>query len=796
MAPTGVRDEEPADEVASLPAIALRDLVFFPFARRSLLMGRRRSLAAVDEATGTAGVGRVLLLSQRDAFLDDPQEIDLYRVGTVAKVLGREGFGEGADQVLFEGLYRARTTEVAATAETLAARFEPLADAGAESGPAGGDGAPGLDRLVREVAALYSKYARLQEEMPDGGHGPLADGLAESLADGDWVRLSYLVGDRMELVPSEKQEILSAPGLAQRLGLLRSLLSREVNVLKAEDRIDRHLRHRLGGALVGDRMPASDGSRTEATRTDADELEQAVRRGGLPDHARERALNEIDRLRRLGRLSPEAAVARTYVDWIMRLPWSGRSERRPSVDEVAAVLDEDHYGLAEVKERILDHVAVMQLVGDMPGPILCVAGPPGVGKTSLARSIARALGRGFARVSLGGVRDEAEIRGHRRTYVGAMPGKVLQGMARVGAADPVFLLDEVDKMASDFHGDPAAALLEVLDPEHNGSFADHYLELDYDLSDVLFLATANTLQDVPVALRDRMEVIRLPGYLDTEKREIATRFLWPRLSRSHGLNSGEVEPTPEAIDLVVARYTREAGVRELRRQLSRVARKMARRLADGSETPSRLEAADLRDLLGPAPYSQPSLDDDEDRVGIANGLAWTSAGGAVLDVEVSVVPGSGELRLTGTLGGVMRESAQAAVTYARSRAGALGLDAGFHESVDIHVHIPEGATPKDGPSAGITIAVAIVSALTDTPTRRDVATTGEITLRGRVLPVGGIKEKAVGAMRVGLRSVVLPVGNAPDLEMLPAEVRRSLDFELVANMDEVMEAVLAGGEAK
>ena len=443
-----------------------------------------------------------------------------------------------------------------------------------------------------------------------------------------------------------------------------------------------------------------------------------------------------------------------------------------------------------MKERILDHVAVLSLVREIRGPILCLIGPPGVGKTSLGRSIALALGREFVRVSLGGIRDEAEIRGHRRTYVGALPGRILQGMRRSGTLNPVFLLDEVDKLARDFHGDPGAALLEVLDPEQNANFTDHYLELDYDLSDVLFIATANTLQDIPEPLRDRMEVIRLPGYLDTEKREIATRFLWPKQIKRHGLRAEEIELSPAAVHDVIERYTREAGVRELERRLSRIARKLARSVADGRKVSNLLEPQDLKELLGPRPYAPPDRDENSDRIGIANGLAWTAVGGAVLDVEVAIVMGTGNLRLTGTLGEVMQESAHAAVTYARSRSSLLGLDPQFHEKIDVHIHIPEGATPKDGPSAGITIAVALISALIEKPTRADVAMTGEITLRGRVLSVGGIKEKAVAALRGGIRRVVLPAANAPDLELLPDEVHAGVTFELVNTMDEVMDAVL------
>ena len=840
-----------------LPALALRDLVVFPYTETALLVGRRRSLVALDEAGSTTGGGLVFLLTQRDPLLDDPQPSDLYGVGTIARATRREAMG-GSDRVVLEGLGRGRTRRVVTTTAAIKAHFDLVTETecevrGRKDGATRMEGeddaldSPGDDPLTSlavEVAELYYSYASLHDGLPDGGWGELSGGAARALAlEGDRARFSHLVAAQISLVPAERHEILATADPLDRLALIRSLLTREVKALEVEVELDAHLRSRFfpgstipgsttpgattpGATVPGSPIPGSTipgpagpgsgapgsapGAPTIATpptasgtgpfapqraepfsppRRDVSELERAVEEADLPGHAREKALSEVRRLSDLNHFSPEAAVVRAYVDWIVSLPWSRRTAGLPSLERARAILDEEHYGLEEVKERILDHVAVAQLVEEMRGPVLCVTGPPGVGKTSLARSVARALGRRFTGATLGGVRDEAEIRGHRRTYVGALPGRILQGMRRVGTVDPVFLIDEVDKMAKDFHGDPAAALLEVLDPEHNRCFTDHYLEIEYDLSDVFFVATANTVQEIPTPLRDRMELIRLPGYLDTEKREIAARFLWPRLRERHGLGSS-VTISGDAIDGVVEDYTREAGVRELDRQLSRVARKIARRLAEGASPPECVSHEELRELLGPPTRVSPGLDEDAERVGIANGLAWTAVGGAILNVEVAVVPGSGRLRLTGTLGEVMRESAQAAVTYARSRAGALGLDANFHERIDLHVHIPEGATPKDGPSAGITIAVAIISALTDTPTRGEVATTGEITLRGRVLPVGGIKEKIVAAMRGGLQTVVLPAANSTDLESLPTEVSSALSIELVSTMDEVMAAVL------
>jgi len=635
------------------------------------------------------------------------------------------------------------------------------------------------------VRTLYADYARLHDRIPEELSTMLS-------ADGDRVRFAHLVAGHLILPSAEKQEVLEAVRLLDQLNALREMLIREIEILRIERKLDRQIQLQLGGK--GSPFDLSPGSGRESAAQDREEWQEIadqIEEAGLPDYARARAEKELSRLRKLNPVAPEAAVIRTHLDWLVSLPWHQRTEDNLNVSHASAVLDAEHFGLGEVKERILEHVAVLSLVKEMRGPILCLVGPPGVGKTSLGSSIARALDREFVRVSLGGVRDEAEIRGHRRTYVGALPGRIIQGMRRSGSANPVFLLDEIDKMARDFHGDPGAALLEVLDPAQNKFFTDHYLELEYDLSDVLFIATANTLQDVPEPLRDRMEVIRLPGYLDTEKREIAQRFLWPRQVTQHGLAAETVSLAPDALHEIIARHTREAGVRELNRRLSRIARKLARSVADGDKPIATVEPRHLKELLGPPSYQPPDRDDDTDRIGIANGLAWTSAGGEVMDVEVAIVAGSGNLRLTGTLGDVMKESAQAAVTYARSRAMVLGLDPHFHEKIDVHVHMPEGATPKDGPSAGITIAVALISALTDIPTRGDVAMTGEITLRGRVIGVGGVKEKAVAALRGGMTRVVLPFANETDLETLPQEVLDAVDFDLVKTMDEVMTAVLA-----
>ena len=847
---TLIRAEDHVEVPERLPVVALRDLVFFPYIVLPILIGRHRSIAALEAAQEHGGL--VLLVAQKDPSVDDPAGHDLFRIGTVARVVQVTTLPDGTSRVVLEGLGRARILRLTTTTESLRAKIELLVsreaevdverrapppdslllpyipsrlsdaiqeaedafDAGLEPGesvpipveasPAESNDKPessadsaadiarvvasgqGLDAAWEKVRRLYAEYARLHERIPEELSAMLS-------TDGDRVRFAHLVAGHL-IVPSlEKQEVLEATALESQLEILGEMLLRELEILRIERKLDRQIQLQLGGKHSPFDLGVRSSSRDAVNDApeEWEEIATQIEERDLPPHARTRAKKELSRLKKLNPVAPEAAVIRTHLDWLVSLPWAAKSEDNLDVAHASEILEAEHHGLSEVKERVLDHVAVLSLVKEMRGPILCLVGPPGVGKTSLGRSIAHALGREFVRVSLGGVRDEAEIRGHRRTYVGALPGRIIQGMRRSGTKNPVFLLDEIDKLARDFHGDPGAALLEVLDPEQNRSFTDHYLELDYDLSDVLFVATANTLQEVPEPLRDRMEVIRLPGYLDTEKRVIAERFLWPKQAEQHGLPKNAVTLAPGALHKIIERYTREAGVRELNQRLSKVARKIARAVAEGADGSRIVEASGLKELLGPPSYQPPERDEDGDRVGIANGLAWTIAGGQVMDVEVAIVEGSGNLRLTGTLGDVMKESAQAAVTYARSRAQLLGLDSHFHKRIDVHIHIPEGATPKDGPSAGITIATALISALTDTPTRADVAMTGEITLRGRVIAVGGVKEKAVAALRTGMTQVVLPKANENDLETLPREVLDSVTFTLVKSMDEVMDAVLA-----
>ena len=790
-----------------LPVVALRDLVYFPYMVLPLLIGRPPSLAALEAAE--QGEKYILLLAQKNLQVEDPSKDDLHRVGVVAQVLQVSRLPDGNARVVLEGIGRCRVRRFLKSEAGFSASIEPFVVEERSEGQESRED----EALARGVLRLFHEYIHLCDRVPD-------DVSSSVSLESDRLRSAHLVSGHLLVLPSEKQELLESPALAPYYGLLREILVRELEILRIEEKLDAQIRMQLDSDhrqnYLQEQLKAIHHELGADAKDDWSDLAAAVVSASLPPHARERAERELNRLEKLNPVAPEAAVIRTYLDWILELPWTERREDNLQVEHASATLDEAHYGLVEVKDRILDHIAVLSLVGELKGPILCLVGAPGVGKTSLGRSIATALGREFVRVSLGGIRDEAEIRGHRRTYVGALPGRVLQGMRRSGTTNPVFLLDEIDKLARDFHGDPGAALLEVLDPEQNKAFTDHYLELEYDLSDVLFVATANTLAGIPEPLRDRMEIIRLPGYLDTEKLAIALRFLWPHQALRHGLPK-DADLTEGAAKAIIRRYTREAGVRELDRRISRVARKLARQEAeestvtgdDAAATAAGADAADdpstkrliigqddLKALLGPPLYLDRSKDEGE-RSGMANGLAWTEAGGEVLDVEVAVVPGSGQVQLTGTLGDVMKESAFAAVTYARSRAARLGLDPQFHQDVDIHIHIPEGATPKDGPSAGITIATALISALTGTPSRADVAMTGEITLRGRVLAVGGVKEKAVAALREGLSKVLLPAANAPELELMPEEVIAGLEFVAVRTMDEVLtEALTSMPEAR
>jgi ATP-dependent Lon protease len=771
-----------------LPVLPLRDVVVFPFVAMPLIVGRQGSLGAIEAAAAEGG--SLFLVAQRNADTEEPSAGDLHRVGAVARIVQATRLANGTARILVEGVSRARVTRYVPAAghlrATLAEDPEPTRIDEAE-----------LNVHARRVLALFEEYVGLHRRIPNEVIA-LVQG-AESVA-----RQAYGIAAHLAVRVEVRQTLLEAPTIPDLLEALSQLLAGEIELLRLERKLDEEVRGSLfqnqREFYLQEQLKAIHRELGQDDTDDVLDLERQLEARKLPDAVRTRALREVRKLRRMSPLSPESTVARNFVDWILALPWTERTDDVLDVAHARRILDEDHYGLEEVKDRILDYIGVLSLVERMEGPILCLVGPPGVGKTSLGRSVARALGRKFVRMSLGGVRDEAEIRGHRKTYIGSMPGRVIQAMRKAEVVNPVILLDEIDKLGQDYRGDPAAALLEVLDPEQNRAFNDHYLEVDYDLSQVLFLTTANYLPQVPEPLRDRMEIIRLSGYLDQEKFSIARQFLIPKQLRMNGLDPAAVEWDADVIPSIVQGYTREAGVRELERRIGRVGRKLARRRAEATELPatadvrrpivkSTVHASELHDLLGTAPYD-PTMLSLEHKVGVATGLAYTSVGGEVLEIEVSSVSGRGKLQLTGTLGDVMKESASAALSYARARAGLLGIDRDFHKNRDLHVHIPTGATPKDGPSAGIAIATAIVSALTGIPVRGDVAMTGEITLRGRVLPIGGLKEKAVAAHRNAIRHVLIPHSNLRDVEELPEDVRTSIAFHPVKTMDDVLSHAL------
>jgi ATP-dependent Lon protease len=776
MTITLTRDEEKFELEDRLPVLPLRDVVIFPYMVIPLLVGRAASLAAVEAAL--AGDRWIFLVAQRTADTQDPAAADLFRVGVAGRVLQVARLPNGTTKVLVEGVARAKVTRYAPTDKVLRAIVTPFA----LDEPAGG---ADERAMARRVVTLFEEYVALHRRLP-------AEVVA--LVQGAEARekQAFAIAAHMLVRLDQRQDYLQAANIGALFAQLADTLNSEIEILRLERKIEGEVRGSLfqnqREFYLQEQLKAIHRELGQDDGDGFEELTAALEKKQLPPVVRERADRELRKLRRTAPMSPESTVARNYLDWIVALPWTERSDDVVDVVRAQIVLDEDHFGLTDVKDRILDYIAVLALVGKLEGPILCLVGAPGVGKTSLGRSIARALGRTFVRMSLGGVRDEAEIRGHRRTYIGSLPGRVIQAMRRAEVVNPVILLDEVDKMGQDWRGDPSSALLEVLDPEQNTAFNDHYLEVDYDLSQVLFVTTANSLAQIPEPLRDRMEIIRLPGYVDHEKHAIARQFLVPRQLIAHGLDPKLVTIDADVIPAVTRLYTREAGVRELERRIARIARKLARRAAAAKQVvpePMHVALSDLKELLGVPPFDaeEQTL---EDKVGVATGLAYTSVGGDLLEIEVAVVRGRGRLQLTGTLGEVLKESANAALTYARSRASMLGIDPEFPKTRDIHVHLPAGATPKDGPSAGIAIAAAVVSALTGTPVRGDTAMTGEVTLRGRVLPIGGLKEKLVAARRAGITHIIIPEGNAREIEEIPEDIREGLQFHPVSTMDQVL----------
>jgi ATP-dependent Lon protease len=763
-----------------VPVLPLKDVVVFPNQVIPLFVGRPRSMAAVDEASRSRQ--RLVLVAQKNAALEDPGVEGIHAIGTTAEILQVLHLPDGL-RLIVEGKERVRLTQVHEAAETLRAHTQPVGeDERATKGPE-------EEAAVRSLLDLFEEYVRLHPKLPM----ETTQSVAGIDAPG---RLADAIASQLTLRVAVKQKMLEAVSVMERVEAVSKALSAENQVLALERQINSRVRKRMEKhqreAWLHEQMRAIQtelGSKGEEMG-EVGELKAKIEAKKLPKEAKEKALKELGRFERMAPMSAESSVIRTYLDWILALPWNKSSKDTLDLKKAEAILEEDHDGLQKVKTRVLEYLAVRQLNGGLKGPILCLVGPPGVGKTSLARSVARSLGRKFERVSLGGVRDEAEIRGHRRTYIGALPGRLVQALKRAETINPVILLDEVDKMSNDFRGDPAAALLEVLDQEQNHAFQDHYLDLPIDLSQAMFLCTANDLSAIPGPLRDRLEIIEIPGYLEEEKASIARRFLLPKQLKAHGLKEEQLVLSPGVLAKVIHDYTREAGVRELERQLGALCRKAAKAVVDlGPDTRLSFGEANLPSYLGIPRYIR---DETTERsfVGVANGLAWTPTGGTTLAIEVSLMPGKGSLLLTGTLGDVMKESAQAALSYLRAHAKDLGLPAQFQAKTDIHVHIPEGATPKDGPSAGITMATALASAFTGRAVRKDVAMTGEITLRGRVLPIGGLKEKSLAARRAGITTLIIPRANRKDLADIPVEARQAIKWHMVSSMDQVLKLAL------
>lgn len=765
----------------ALPMIPLPDLVIFPGSTTPVLIGRLKSLRALEESFNNDLP--VFMVLQRSPNLAEPTMDDLHTLGTIADLLQPMRLPDGNMRVLAQGRLRARLLEIVRTEPFYLAIVEEVAE------PEEVDmEVEALERLARQK---FEQLVQMDRSIPPDALMPLAT------LDNPGRVADTIAAFCSDLKTQERQELLETIAPKERLRKLVALLERELQIAELERRIESRVKEGVSASqrelILRERMKAIQeelGERDIFT-AEVEELREKVEQLKLPEPPKERALKEIERLEKMPPMSPETGVIRTYLDWLLSLPWTKRTKDNLDIDRAQQILDEDHYGLKDVKERILEFLAVRKLTDKTKGPILCFLGPPGVGKTSIGKSIARAMGRRFVRMSLGGIRDEAEIRGHRRTYVGALPGRIIQGMRQAGTKNPVFMLDEIDKLGVDWRGDPAAALLEALDPEQNNAFSDHYIEVPFDLSEVLFVLTGNIADTIPPALRDRLEIIPFPGYTEDEKVQIALRHLIPKNLESHGLKPKHLTFTESALQYLIRHYTQEAGVRNLERQIQGVMRKVAVQVARGKEVSVRVFPSNLGKFLGP-PKLRLGEKEERDEVGVATALAWTGVGGDVLSVEVVLLEGSGKLVLTGQMGEVMQESAKAALTYARSVIARLGLRDHFNEKTDVHIHVPAGAIPKDGPSAGVTIAVALVSALTGLPVRHEVGMTGEITLRGKVLPVGGIKEKLLGAHRAGLKVVILPKENEKDLHDLPPKITQKLQLVFVRHMDEVLPVALQG----
>ncbi|HXU12169.1 MAG TPA: endopeptidase La [Candidatus Binatia bacterium] len=772
-------------KIETLPLVPLRDVVVFPYTMIPFVVGRKPSLVAVEKAL--ASDKRIFLATQRDAKTDDPKADEINYIGTIANIVQSLKLPNGNIKLLVEGVSRGKVFEIKEEEGYLVALLEPI-EAKVEL-------TPEIETEMGKVVSLFEKYVKLSPNLP-------YETMISTIRVSEPGRLTDTIAAHVQVGIEEKQNLLETFGPGERLTILANLLDAEIEKLRVDRRIHQRVKKQMEKAqkeyYLNEKMKAiqQELGRKDDKLNEIEELKEKIAAARMPKEGLEKALQELKRLEVMPPVSAEATVSRNYLDWLISVPWHKRTKEIRDLDFAEKVLNEDHYGLEKIKERIVEFLAVRRLVNNksMKGTILCFVGPPGVGKTSLAQSIAKATGRKFVRVSLGGVRDEAEIRGYRRTYIGAFPGQVIQMMKKAGTKNPVFLLDEVDKMSMDFRGDPSSALLEVLDPEQNSTFLDHYLDTEFDLSQVMFICTANITHPIPPALRDRMEILRLAGYTMFEKLNIAQRFLLPKQLKNHGLDPKKFPFEEATIQEVIERYTREAGVRNLEREIASICRKLARRVVrEGKDYQFTVKQEHLTDLLG-VPRYRPATSDKKSEIGIATGLAWTETGGEILVTEATLMKGRGKLMLTGKLGDVMQESAQAALSWIRSRSQVLGLDEDFYRKFDIHIHVPEGAIPKDGPSAGITMASALASLLTKTPLRGDVAMTGEITLRGKVLPIGGVKEKVLAAHRLGIRTIILPRDNEKDLADVPEDIQKTLEFRLVDTMDEVLQIAMDRGE--
>ncbi len=761
------------------PVLPLRDIVVFPHMIVPLFVGREKSVRALEDVMKDDK--QILLVAQKNASQDDPTATDIYKVGTVGTVLQLLKLPDGTVKVLVEGGSRARITDFAEN--------EAFFQAYAETLPDPQEDPKDLEALARSVVSQFEQYIKLNKKIPP-------EVLVSLNQIEDPSKLADTVASHLALKISDKQELLETDRVGARLERAYSYMESEIGVLQVEKRIRNRVKRQMEKTqreyYLNEQLKAiqKELGEGEEGRDEAGEIEERIKKTRLTKEAREKAMAELKKLRSMSPMSAEATVVRNYLDWMLSIPWKTRSRIKRDIKWAEEVLNDDHYGLEKVKERILEYLAVQQRVKKMKGPILCLVGPPGVGKTSLGRSVAKATGRNFVRMSLGGVRDEAEVRGHRRTYIGSMPGKIIQSMKKAKSSNPLFLLDEIDKIGADWRGDPSSALLEVLDPEQNYSFNDHYLEVDYDLSDVMFVTTANTLR-IPQPLLDRMEVIRIPGYTEDEKLEIAKRHLIPKQLKEHGLKKGEWHISDDALRDLIRYYTREAGVRNLEREAANLIRKAVREVVAGKAKQVAVTVRNLDKYGGVRRFRFGEVEAD-DLVGVVTGLAWTEVGGELLSIEAVTMPGKGNVSHTGKLGDVMQELVQAARSYIRSRSVAFGIKPTWIEKRDIHVHVPEGATPKDGPSAGVAMCTSMVSALTGIPVRKDVAMTGEITLRGRVLPIGGLKEKLLAALRGGLKTVLIPKDNEKDLADIPDNVKKAMKIIPVSTVDEVIEQALVG----